>query len=301
MDKIQYVGFLLAVIFGLFTVGSLMISITVLQSLRELIPDYTHAGEAFEKVINSARHTLFILTENPAFLQVLDKKSLFKWLNIMEKSIQNKQIKVIFVYINRQDLIGKKFSSWANAIRGENEDEKLKTLKDELLTSYTFKTAKDTNYREFISLIPLKTTSLPFYIAIADGDKIAMFCHSIIYPTLQNNAINDVRQSVLRGFLTYDQNIVLALKSVFLKFFQLNAAVYEYTCNSCHNKSYKFDHDLLSDALNRDNLDTIPKIKCDKSPECSGVMTGELKELIFLDANVRNSLYKQIIGEEWQD
>ena len=293
VNKIQYIGFGLAILFGLFTVLSLLVSITVLHSLRDLVPDYTHAGAALEKVIRNTRHNLYILTENPAFLQLLDSEALRKWLEALQYQIRTRKIKVTFAYINRADLMVTKFPAWADAI-----GKQLKSLKADFLNRDTFNVARNPDYSDCISLIPLKTSSIPFYIAIADGDVMGMFCHTIIYPLPGNNEIKDVRKSVIRGFLSYDQNIVTALKSVFLKFLQLNASVYEYTCGACNQKSYKFDHNLL---FTTENLGEAPQITCDAPANCGGTMTGELKELICLPAAQRNELYQQVTREKWQD
>jgi len=300
LDKVQYVGFLLSVVFGFFSVLSVLISVAVLQSLRDLIPDYTHAGSFFERVIRGARRRVYVLTENPAFLQVLDPEGLRRWLATVQERIRTRKIKVVFAYVNRGDLIGYKFPRWAEAVRREVD-----SLKDEFLNRDTFHVAKNPDYRDWISLVPLRTASLPFYMAIADGDLMGMFCHSVIYPLPGDDGRNDVRESVIRGFLSYDQNIVTALKAVFLKFLQLNAAVYEYQCSKCAGRSYKFDHDLLrspDQVFGIENLAGAPEIGCDVTPGCSGRMRGELRELISLpDTSRRDKLFEELTGERWQD
>lgn len=76
--------------------------------------------------------------------------------------------------MNRGELIGNKFPVWAPT------RVKLNKLKYDFLYCDTFHFAK--NFPDQISLILLGTVSLPFYIAIADEDTMAMFCHVVIYP-----------------------------------------------------------------------------------------------------------------------
>lgn len=295
LNEMNLFGIVLAIVFGLFTIISTFVAITVLHSIRDLVPDYTQAGSWLEKVIKNARYDLLILTENPAFLQVLDPQALRSWLNAMKKQIENHNIKVTFAYINREELINNKFKQWASAVGLQLND-----IKNSFLNSYTFNVAKDTHFSEYISLVPLKTSSLPFYIAIADDNRIGMFCHTIIYPYPYNERIKDVRQSVIKGFISYDENIVTALKAVFLKFLQLNAAVYEYQCSGCNRKSYKFDNDILN-SITLDNLAEVPLIPCD-SNSCEGQMNGQLKELILLeDEAEREKLYTRVTRENWRD
>lgn len=292
---ITYLGFALSGLLGVFTLLGLLVSVTVLHSLRELIPNYTFAADAFTKVIRSATHSLLVLTENPAFMQVLDRQSTIRWLQELENRISQSRVRVVFAYVNRAALIDMKYPTWARSL-GTTPDK----LVDELFSSLTFAVAKKVDLREQIKLVPLGTSSLPFYLAIADGRKVAMFCHSVVYPLTTEATPGDVRESILRGFVSYDEHIVEALRAVYLKFLQLNAAVYEYSCDGCGKKDWLFDHDLLRrDALHVSSAASAPDLRCEV---CNGTMHGVLRELIDLeDEAVRDALYKEITGAVWQD
>ena len=78
-DDLVYAGFALTLIFGFFTIISLFVAVAVLNSLREVVKDYNYASHSLEKMIKRSRSELFILSENPAFLQVLDPRGLKNW------------------------------------------------------------------------------------------------------------------------------------------------------------------------------------------------------------------------------
>jgi|GEM_PF-3147742 len=294
-SKWEYIGDAISLVFGAFGILSVLISLTVLFQLREMIIDYEDAGEKFEKIIMNAKQRLLILTENPAFLQVWNPNGLASWKKKLKDRMDQVHLEVVFLYIQRASLF-KKYADWGKVV---NKTEK--ELAEDLLTSHTFAMAKDTGYKSFIKLVQLSTDSLPFYIVIADENKMAMFCHSKVYPKVGNRAKKtDVRKSVMRGFLTYDQDVVSALRSVYLKFFQLHGTAVKYTCSECGKSTFKFDHHLLA-HMDSINFAGVPEIQCELTIGCNGLMRGEPKELRSLDNTERNGLYKEIVGEEWPE
>jgi len=280
------IGFVLTVLFGLVSVISLVVSITVLHFVRDLIPDYSQAAMAFEKVIRGAKHTLYILTENPAFLQVLDHNGLKSYFAILSHCLtQGTLQRVVFAYINRQTLITEKIPKWAEVLKIDET----KIIK-ELFNPYAFALAGNPNLENRVFFIPLKTSSLPFFIAVADDDQIAMFCRSKVDDA-------DIRKSILRGFVTLDPYIVRALRSVFLKSMELDAVIYQYKCETCTDQQplYMFDHQLIQEAmLNSNNAASIPCIKCNI---CRNDMSGEPAMLSEVDPQY----FENVFGTKPED
>lgn len=337
-DLLLYVSFFLTILFGLVTLLSLFIAIAVLNSLREIVPDYTQAASSIEKVIKKARHELFILSVNPAFLQVLDPRGLLKWQKtLIDKIESQKDLKVTIAYMERGRLVQDKFADWAADIGVESRD-----LSERFLNDYIFSVARNTSYRDNFTLIPLNTKNIPFVIAIADDD-MAMFCHSIIYPKIMGSEKRSVKSSVMKGVISYDQNIVQAIKEVYYQIVKLNAGTYRYQCNKCNAETYLFDHEIIEygGQFTVDNLFKSPKLSCNnvfgilKLPliiivdlllfsintesyvlirywyyillkfqcDCDGELIFDslrVEKLIRFDNELlRNSLYEEVTGRKW--
>ena len=313
-QKWDVLGILLTCVFGVASFLSFLVSVLVLLMVRDLIVDYTQAGPKFQEVINRATNTLFVLTENPAFLQAVRPSDLTSWLEVLRKRLADAHfIRVTFAYIYRERLVGKKFKMWADMRKTTRED-----MSGQLKNSYTFSLTSPPETRPKVFFVPLTTDELPFYIAIADADKAGMFCRS-------KDVGPDIRKWELRGFLSFDPYIVSALREVFLKFLQLNAGVYEYVCVSCTGKIfwrhsldgsyqscetdgqtrvYFFDHDLMAlgaegaVTVDAQNLQNTITVKC---PSCAGpIQTATLTEISKLpDPRLRSTLFRQITGEDW--
>jgi hypothetical protein len=312
----------------------------VLHSIRNLIVDYLQAGRSVEKVIENATNNIFILSENPAFLQAVRPELLNGWLKQLCVRLGEVHfVRAVFAYIYREQLIKIKLPKWARSV-----NKKPDKMAEELKANYTFSLCINTEFRPKVWLVPLMTSSIPFYMAIADEDKNGMFCRS-------TELDPDVKKWRLRGFSTFDPHITAGLKDVFSKFLQLNAAVYTYTCDGCQGKTllynrseknfvefdlvnaksdtkiFLFDHDLLvldfDRKINMTDLGLTPEIKC---PACSKSLKGNLEELKdipehimfnsklaqfigvenpkdLLDKtyNVGKALFWMIMGEEWKD
>jgi hypothetical protein len=252
-DSWNIINIALAVFFGLIELTSLIISITVLHYVRDLVSDYTQAGDALKKVIMNTKHTLFLLSENPAFLQVMDRKGLDLYFEQLRSRLRDGTLqRVVFAYVNRQKLIDEKMPKWAATTKQD-----VSKLVQELFNPLVFNLGGDLSYKDRIFFIPLKTSSLPFFIAVADEDRMAMFCRQKIEDI-------DIRRSLLRGFITADPFITRALMSVYLKTIELDSIAYKYECKKCQTEKLVFDHDLLQNALlTAKNAISIPDITCD--------------------------------------
>lgn len=294
------VGLLLTVLFGLISAASLILTLIVLHSIRNMITDYMQAGHTIEKeIVKNAITTIYILSENPAFLQVVRPEILDKWLRILRDHLEERQfIRVVFAYVYREELIRNKFPKWGDKLNIPG-----KNLAYALKGNYTFSLCANTMYRPKVFLIPLLTTNIPFYLAVTDFDKKGMFCRS-------TELDEDVRKWQLRGFSTSDPHIISGLKEVFLKFLQLNAAVYVYECNDCKGriymyernenefiefelvdqdsplKMYLFDHDLMTldfqGQIKLTDLKSTPQIGC---PDCKKMISQTLVELKDISDN----------------
>lgn len=334
------VGILLTVLFGLISGASLIFTLMVLHSIRNLIVDYLQAGHSIREVIKNAAATIFILSENPAFLQAARPEILDRWLTQLRDRLSEPQfIRVVFAYIYREQLVGVKFPKWAPKVNTT-----VKKMSDELRGNFTFNLCENTKFRPKVFMVPLMTSSIPFYLAVADTDKNGLFCRS-------EELDPDVRRWRLRGFSTSDPHIASGLKEVFLKFLQLNAIAYTYECASCKGKVYLynrneqkfeqfqlsspssqlkvylFDHDLLvlhfAGEINMTDLQSTPPIKC---PSCNTfldptptelkdireefVITSDLaqftgteipQDLIKKPYTIGKALFWIVTGEEWKD
>ena len=309
-DLLVYISFFLTVLFGFITLLSLFIAVAVLNSLREIIPDYTQASLALQKIIKKARGELFILSINPSFLQVLDAKGLSDWQKELEKKLdQNKNLKVRMSYVERNNLVNTKFIQWAGDLALENT----RPLLEDFLNTFIFKTVRDGSYRNNFELYPLRTNNLPFVIAIADND-MAMFCHSIIYPKVMGSQRKNVRKSLMRGVISYDQNIVQAIKEVYYQLLKLNGGAYKYTCDTCGREVYLYDHEIIKYGgyFTVNNLHECPRLSSpchsiDKgekiADQCPGKLSCDshtLEKFIDLKSQeIGKSLYKEITERDW--
>ena len=301
MDSWDNFGVVLTGLFGLISGISLIVSFTVLHSIREVILSYLQAGPSFEKIIEESSYNTFVLTENPAFLQAVVPRALDKWLNTLKDQLQKIHYNsILFAYVHREHLIAEKIrKKWAPAINRDPAE-----MSRELKSRYTFSLCKDANTCSKIFCVPMNTSSFPFYIAIADSDREAMFCNS-------KEVDPDVKKWNLKGFKTYDPYITAGLKEVFLKFLQLNAAVYKYECLDCRKdyiylyhrekdefiklsttitnplQTYLFDHDLfrldeirVDISFDASHLDKTPQIPC---RECKKMISPKLIDLREID------------------
>jgi len=340
LGKISFkISFILSAFFGIATIVSLIISRMVLRLIKKTINNYIEAGKTLEReIIKNTITTIFVLSENPAFLQVVSPELLQKWRDSLKGNLKSKTfIRAVFAYVQREKLIGNKFPKWGEKL-GLNQSG-IQDMIEAFLNSHTFHLSIDPEFNFRVYLVPLMTSGIPFYIAVADNDGKSMFCKS-------EELDEDVRKWKLRGFSSSDPSISLGLNDVFLKILQLNGSVYIYRCNNnnckgyvylydrtskefikfkdnCDNNQtsiYLFDHDLLrmninnwpthiiKDKLNNEkeviDLSKTPRIIC---PQCKGIninnhlkLTHELEELKKIDSQliISNNEIKKIIGHE---
>ena len=297
-DSLLYISFFLTIIFGFITLLSLFVAVAVLNSLREIIPDYSQASLGIEKIIKKARNEILILSINPSFLQVLDPKGLGKWQQTLVQRLKTMpNLKIKLAYIERGRLVQDKFPNWAHDIGVNTQD-----LSRDFLYKYLFSIIRNIDYMENFNLIPLNTDDIPFVIAIADDD-MAMFCHSIIYPKIMGTRKKDVRASVMKGVISYDQNIVQAIKEVYYQMVKLNAGAYKYECDKCGRKKYLYDHQIIAygGEFTTETLAQCPPLSCEivNKCGCDGVLRFQGNNIDKLnritDKTLRDLLYDQIL------
>ena len=301
-DLLLYISFFLTIFFGLVTLLSLFVAVAVLNSLREIIPDYSQASLGIEKIIKKARNEILILSINPSFLQVLDPQGLRKWQGALVQKLNiMPNLKVKIAYVERGRLVRDKFPLWAGNIGVDARD-----LSDKFLNTYLFSIVRNKDYIKNFNLIPLNTNDIPFVIAIADDD-MAMFCHSIIYPKIIGVGERDVRTSVIKGVISYDQNIVQAIKEIYYQTVKLNAGAYKYECNQCKRVKYLYDHQIIvyDGEFTVETLSECPPLSCQKVNQCD--CNGELrfqgnnanKLTQIQDDEIRDFLYQKISEGSW--
>lgn len=232
----DHIAVFLTVSFGTFTVISVLASIAVLHTVKGTIPHWSFVSDRLVEILHRANERVYLLANNPAFLQAFSSKAFQSWAEVAKRRLINGGIeqRFVFVYV-RRNYLEKRIKKWAN---GDTAAEL--RMQREITNNHIFGwlNSLDPEIAEKIRMVPVDVEDLPFFLAIADMKGTSLFCRAFVS--------EDIRASNIKGFHTLDGPITEAFNMIFHQTVEHLGGAYEYKCLSCDNHvEYLLDSDIV--------------------------------------------------------
>lgn len=250
--------------FGIFSIVGAFTSIAVLHHVKGVLPHWTSVSQSFEEMIEDSKKSIYIVSENPAFLQAFSSSSFERWAKMMQNRIgvrkhaddKTNLDRLVFVY-PRREILGRKVSEWA-----KNPAERTRMLR-QLAHDYIFgwlNGSDQDTVADIIRFVAVDVEKLNYFIFLSDRDRSAIFCRSDIK--------QNINTSDIKGFNTVDSALVEAFWHLFQELIVNSGVVYKYKCEVCHDTFYLTDDQICHHA----KAAIEPVSFCDETPvvKCPG-------------------------------
>lgn len=231
-------SFVMALGFGVVSIIGTLTSIAVFHHVRGVLTHWTSVSDSFSTLVSRADSTLYVVSENPAFLQAFSEREFKRWVRPLQDRLglhdgSPTLKKVVFLYPRREVLAGK-IEQWSNG----NADHKIRMMTQityEHIFGWFFSSRRE-EISQVVRFVPLDVANLDYFIFVSDEQRSAIFCRSYVG--------ENIAKSNLQGFRTVDRPLVEAFRHIISETVANAGCVYCYKCNES-GLEYTFTDDQV--------------------------------------------------------